>query len=98
MTSMKTGTILKASFFAGLIITIIGAYLKITHTAGADIWLLIGLTLSVVFIILAIYEIITSRKVNSLEKILWTIGLVFFNTITGLIYILAGRKRIVDNP
>lgn len=95
---MKSGTILKINFFAGFFITMIGAYHRITHTAGADMWLITGLILSVIFIIQAIAEINSSKRINNLEKILWTIGLVFFNTVTGLIYLLVSRKKIVESP
>jgi lipid-A-disaccharide synthase-like uncharacterized protein len=99
MTSFKQsltdrGLLLKPSFAGGLLITMWGAWLKIVHEPGADTWLLIGMALSLVFIATALYEILTSRRIERSEKLLWTIGLVFLAGITGLLYLLSERKRI----
>lgn len=91
---MKLGTIVKTSFITSFIITLIGAYLKIIHTEGADVWLTIGIIASIVFIVSAIYEVRTSRRIDNTEKTMWTIGFILFSSITGLLYILIGRRRI----
>jgi hypothetical protein len=86
--------VLKLSFFAGAITTFIGAYLKITHTAGAENFLLIGILASVIFIATAIYEVQNSKRINHREKTMWTIAFLFFNGFTGLIYFFIGRRRV----
>ncbi|MBA4140778.1 MAG: PLDc N-terminal domain-containing protein [Segetibacter sp.] len=94
---MKLGTIVIISFFISFILTLIGAYLKITHSEGADTGLIIGVIASLVFIVSAIYEVRTSSRINHSEKTMWTIAFIFFSNIAGLIYILIGRKRIASN-
>jgi len=86
--------VLKLSFFAGAITTFIGAYLKITHAAGAENFLMIGILASVIFIATAIYEVQNSKRINHREKTMWTIAFLFFNGFAGLIYFFLGRRRV----
>ncbi len=92
---MNFGSIVKSSFFAGVIFSFIGAYLKITHREVADVFLAAGIITSLVFIITAIYEVNSSKNISHREKTMWTIAFLFFNGFTGLIYFFVGRKRIV---
>ena len=92
---MKLGTIVKWSFIISFIITLIGAYLKITHAESAETLLIIGVIVTMIFIVSAIYEVRTSERIDNTEKTMWTLAFIFFSGITGLIYFLIGRKRIV---
>lgn len=94
---MKTGTIVITSFIVGFILNLLGAYLKINHTVGADTWLTIGVVASVIFVVTAIYEVRTSERINHTEKTMWTIAFIFFSILAGLVYLLIGRKRIAIN-
>ncbi len=91
---MNLGAIVKSSFFAGAIFTFIGAFLKITHKEGADVFLIAGIIGSLLFMATAIYEIRCSQRISHGEKTMWTIAFLFFNGFTGLIYMFIGRKRI----
>jgi hypothetical protein len=93
---MKRASIVPATFFLGFIATVVGAYLKILHAGGADILLAIGLLATAVFIITAVIEVISSSKIRHQEKILWTIAFILGGTITGLVYMIIGRKRIAS--
>ena len=79
------------------IITLIGAYLKIIHAEGAEVCLTIGIIFLIVFIVTAIFEVRTSRKIDTTEKTMWTIAFIFMSGLAGLIYFLIGRKRIAEN-
>lgn len=92
--NMKLATIVKTSFIVSTLSTLIGAYQKITHSAGADTLLIIGLVATLIFIVSAVYEVRTSTKISSSEKNTWTIGLIFFSGIAGLIYLVFVRRRI----
>jgi hypothetical protein len=94
---MNTGTLLKASFAAGFLITIIGAFLKLTHAQGAETLLMIGGVSSLIFIVTALYEVNTSKRIESTEKVMWTIGLLLVSGIAGIVYILSGRRRVVED-
>jgi len=91
---MNLGSIVKASFFASAIFSFIGAFLKITHREGADLFLIPGIITSLVFIATAIYEVRSSQRISHGEKTMWTIAFLFFNGFTGLIYMFISRKRI----
>ena len=77
------------------IIIIAGVLLKIAHLEGADTLMTVGFCCVLLFVILAIYEVNTSTEIDRTEKIMWTVGFLFMALITGLVYLLAGRKRVM---
>ncbi|MDQ3279449.1 MAG: PLDc N-terminal domain-containing protein [Bacteroidota bacterium] len=91
---MKLGMLVTTSFIISFMLTLAGACLKIMHAEGAGTWLTMGIIASILFIVTAIYEVRTSKRIDDTEKIVWTLAFIFFSGITGLIYILMGRKRI----
>ena len=93
---MRIGNIVRWSYIIGLITSLAGAYLKILHSQGADVLLALGLGASLVFILTAIYEVQTSKRIGSQDKIMWTIALIFLSGIAGLVYFFGVRKRVVD--
>lgn len=94
---MKLGTVVKWSFITSIIIAFIGAYLTITHSAGAETLRIICLIANLVFIVTAIYEVRTSKRIEKSEKTMWTIAFLFFWGIAGLIYFLIGRRNVAEN-
>jgi len=94
---MQIGNIVKISFGLSILFSIIGAYLKITHIKGVETFLIIAMLSTLVFIISAIYEVRTSPNIAISEKNMWTIVLIFYSGIAGIIYIFMGRKRITWN-
>ena len=94
---MKLGTIVKWSFIISFTITLIGAYLKITHAVGAETLLMIGVVSVLIFIASAIYEIRTSTRISHSEKTMWTIAFIFMSGIAGIVYFLMGRRRIAQS-
>lgn len=92
---MNTGPIVITSFFAGIILTIIGAYFKVTHTGDGETWLIVSFISWAIFVIASIYEVASSRTIGRSEKLLWTFGLILLSGVTGIVYLLVGRKRIV---
>ena len=93
---MHRSTFLAVSFVIGLIFSVVGALLKIMHWGAADIMLPIGMVSSFIFIIVALYEIWTSKKILAVEKLMWTVGFTCLSGIIGIIYLVSGRKTIVD--
>lgn len=92
---MTAGNLFKISFFASLLLVIIGTVLKITHSEAADTVLAAAVISSLLFIILAIYEVNRSTRIDRMEKVMWTIGFIFMSLITGIVYLAAGRSRVV---
>ena len=94
---MKLGTIVKWSFITSFIISVIIAYLKLTHSEGAETLLIICLILTLTFIASAIYEVRTSKRIDNFEKTMWTIAFIFFWGISGLFYFFIGRRNVAEN-
>jgi len=94
---MRFGTVVKMTFIVGFLITLIGAYMKVTHSQGAEAFLVIAVIAWLSFIVTAIYEVRTSRQIDNTEKTLWTIAFILFGGIAGLVYFLARRRRIVTS-
>ena len=93
---MKLGTIVKLSFAMSFLLVFVGAYLKIVHSQIALAFLITGFVATAVFIVSAIYEVRTSIRIGDAEKNKWTIGLLFFSGLAGLIYIAFARKSIAE--
>lgn len=91
---MRLGRIVKGSFLISLLITIIGVYLKITHSESTEIFLIIGIMATLIFIVSAIYEVRTSTRIGNREKTMWTVAFIFMSGLAGLIYFFNGRMRI----
>ncbi|MEO7530753.1 MAG: PLDc N-terminal domain-containing protein [Sediminibacterium sp.] len=94
---MKLGSIVKTSFILGFIITLIGAYLKIIHSEVASTLLILGVIMTLIFIVSAIIEVRTSNRIENSEKTMWTLAFIFFSGLAGITYFLVGRRRIVTN-
>lgn len=93
---MQKTKFLALNFFFGIVISITGAYLKIMHIANAQPWLIVGLIMGIVFLAMALPEIIQSKRISSPEKLLWITGLLFVSTIAGFLYLTRGRARIIN--
>ena len=81
-------------FVLNTVCILTGAVGKFMHLSYTDWLLMAGIIFLAVYTITALYEILPSKKIDSSEKLMWTTGFLFFNTITGLVYLLTARKRI----
>ena len=91
---MKKDIPIKLSFINGYVLLLLGVFLKINHEKNAGLFLKVGIISSIVYFILAIYEIRTSNRIDSFEKKRWTIGFIFMTGLAGLLYFFVGRKKI----
>lgn len=92
---MKSGVMLCATLFASVVATIVGTLYKIQKVSFGESLLWAAILLYLLFLVIAIYEIIRSKQIDKSEKTLWILALIFFSSVTGLIYLLIGRKKIV---
>ncbi|HLP65595.1 PLDc N-terminal domain-containing protein [Flavobacterium sp.] len=86
---------LKITFFAYLILTIIGAFMKLSHIDSSSIVMSIGIASLVVFIFLSLSEIYKSTRIDGTEKFMWTVGMLLLSFFAGIAYLIWGRKRII---
>ena len=95
---MNLGIVVKWSFVISLVFELVGALMKIMHLPGADALLIIGMVANGAFIVSALSEVWGSVRINTNEKVMWTIAFIFMGflgTLAGILYVLMGRKRIV---
>jgi hypothetical protein len=93
---MQVRNTLPVCFFASFILSLAGSFFRVRQIGGANILLALGVVLSLVFIILAIYEVRTSRRISTASKNIWTLALILFSSIAGLVYVVAGRKHVTS--
>jgi hypothetical protein len=94
---MKKIQILNISFTASILIVLLGSLSKIMHYPYSQPLMIIGLLSLLVFWYVSLSEIKSSTKIDASEKFMWFIGLIFCGSIAGLVYLLSGRKRIINN-
>ena len=66
------------------------------HYAYGEMSLAIVIIGYLVFACMVIYEICQSLRIERIEKSIWIIEVIFFGAIAGLLYLVNGRKSIVD--
>lgn len=72
----------------------VGAFLKISHLAGADIVLAAGLVAGLFFATFALTEIMASN-VPVAEKLMWVFAFIFLNWLAVILYLAFSRKRVL---
>ena len=95
---MNLGIVVKWSFVISLVFELLGAFMKIMHLPGANELLIIGMAANGIFIVSALSEVWGAIKINTNEKVMWTIAFIFMGflgAIAGILYVVIGRKRIV---
>ncbi|TZF86428.1 hypothetical protein FW774_05125 (plasmid) [Pedobacter sp. BS3] len=92
---MTKTTLFKSALFTSLIIGLVGGLLKILHLPMAQLFLIVSLLATLVYIICGLYEIYGSKRIKAVEKLMWTIGFIVLCSITGLLYLFMGRPRIL---
>lgn len=85
---------LKIAFFAYLILTVVGAFMKLLHLEFSNLVMSIGIVSLIVFIFLSLSEIYKSTRIDGTEKFMWTIGMLAVSFFAGIAYLIWGRKRI----
>ncbi|MBC8054671.1 MAG: hypothetical protein H7Y13_16550 [Sphingobacteriaceae bacterium] len=87
--------VFKPAFLLSLITILIGALLKILHLPGGQLFILVGILLTLMWMVSGLYEIYGSNRITIYEKIMWTIGFISLSTVAGLLYFFIGRPRIL---
>ena len=93
--TLKNYNLFKIAFAVSLLFILIASIIKIYHLGQNTLLLLIALVSTLVYVVLGIKEVNTSKKISGFEKILWTVGFIFFNVLAGFLYLILGRKRVV---
>ncbi len=86
----------KTAFYLSIAVTVFAAWCKLTHQIYGETLLIIGFSFSLLFIVLALMEVFSAKHLERSEKIMWLVGFLFITAITGFVYVISGRKRIVE--
>lgn len=84
-------------YITALALLMISVALNINHNPIQETVLTLALVASLIYIYIGIKEIWKSGIPQN-EKILWTVGFLFANGIAGAIYLISGRKKILNTP
>src|SRR6187431_1055219 len=85
----------KTVFLISILLIIAGSSMKALHKPGADIFMIATIITTIIYAIVGIYEVYHSTKIGRTEKIMWTVGFIFLSMITGIVYLVSGRQRIL---
>jgi len=92
---MNKDLLIKISFGISLVSSLAFAAFKILHLSSnvGFLWP-IALISTIIYTILIAIEIFSSSRVTGPEKVMWTFGLIFFNTFAGLLYFTLRRQYL----
>jgi hypothetical protein len=88
---MKANTIYKIVYLLSFILITIGLLFKIHHWPYSSDILSVGLLFSIVYVFIGIQTVLSKKRIEISEKIMWVAGFTFVSTITGLMYMLSKR-------
>ncbi len=74
--------------------TMVAAYLTLIHSDIRGTFLTIALSMYGALFLLAFIDILSSRIYSTKEKALWTLAVLFGNSLGVLMYLLVGRKQV----
>ncbi len=92
----EKNNLFKTAFVISLILTIIGAMMKIYHREYSSIFLIVGILSILFYIYVGIYEVNNSNRISNSEKVLWTIGFISFSFFVGLFYLIKRQKMMIN--
>ena len=87
--------LISTSYAMGTGFSIYTTYLKTNHLHFSTVLLVIGVLSTIVFILLALNEILRSTRIKKSEKITWTISIILLSSLSGFVYLIAARKQII---
>jgi hypothetical protein len=87
--------LISTSYAIGAGFSIYTAYLKTYHLNFSIVILVVGIFSTLIFILIALNEILSSTRIEKSEKIMWTICLILLSFLSGFVYLIAARRRII---
>lgn len=82
----------KIFFLLSIVFAIVATILRVTHFMEGQMFLIITLVLTLVYIIIGIVEVNQSSRPFS-SKLLWSLGFIFLNFFTALLWLINRRER-----
>lgn len=82
-------------FIIAVVLMLLGSLFKLMHFQWCDQLIILSGLVYIIFVFYCLAEIWASKNIGIREKIIWLIFLILLPFITGLIYILSARKKII---
>lgn len=86
-------------YFVAVVLLLWGFSFHIVETLGAENFnfvLPMAYFSSVAFVVLSIREVLGSGTITKNERLFWVITLLFFSLLTGLVYVISGRNKVLN--
>jgi hypothetical protein len=83
----------KVSLIISIVLNLLGAFFKIAHYPFGNLLIWISTGVSLVFIILGLLDVFKDKEDLPVDKLLWTLGLIFLNWVAGLLYYPKFKRR-----
>lgn len=85
--------IFKISYLIGLILLILAAIFRYHQYPGSTLLYYISFSVSAVYMVIGINEVLVSKTMPSTEKLMWVVGFIFLNVLTGFLYLMKKTRR-----
>ena len=93
---MKSGTFLKLSFALMIVALAFISWLTYNNSDATIMpFLALAQFFSIPFMVTAIVELNNSDRIDRSEKTMWTFGFIALTLITGILYFISQRKRVL---
>ena len=78
---------------AFVVFTVVAAFMKLQHAPMAEFFLNSALSLIGIFIVFCIVDVIRTKKLNTTEKWMYVLLVIFFPLLGGILYVLQTREK-----
>lgn len=78
-----------------LLLSALGAMLKIMHLPFSDSLLALSLPFAIIYIVLGIQDVARSSRLTVIEKLMWITAFIFVSGIAGIVYYSRFRKNFL---
>ena len=92
---MNRELLLKTTLAVSFLSIMLGLIFKIMHYQYSWTIIMVGLLAAILYTIIALFEIWSSKQILTAEKLMWTSGFIVMSGLTGLLYLFIARKRIL---
>ena len=94
---MKPDTALKLSFAFMACVFAFTLWISFNGGVPRDFKWMLNFYCSLPFMVTAIVELNASDRIDRKEKIMWTFGFIAMTLLTGILYFISQRKRVLSN-
>ena len=84
-------------FFIWVLTTIVASAIGVRQGSYDSGFTMVALSTFALFTLFALFEILSNKSLNGRQKLRWVCLLLVFNVFGAVLYLVKGRKEIVNN-